>query len=425
MRASARPEEAAHGRDQPERAPFLLDGARVQRAEPPRFLGRLEAFASLALRHVTVVPDDDVPPLAVDGLSYLAGGKRSTSALFRANDLHEVSFSARGVTAIVGPSGAGKTILLRAIAGHIPATGAVRLNGLDVSGQQTERRGIVTVFQDFGLFPHLTGLENVAEGAHRLVGRTKSQRLWLAAQQLRELDIEHCAGRLPRLMSGGEQQRVAIARALMAEPDLLLLDEPTAALDQLQRGALHELLRRLRITRPDLPVVLVSHDLDFACLVADRIGVMDEGRLLAFGDPTAVLGRPGSARVAQILGNHNLVAVRLEQDGSFLSHIHLPPLESGDLSEVGTCIALIPHDAVILQPQPDGGNQGAMLTSVASLGAMTRFTLRIGDHLTLTGVTLGRLFPTGLLPGAEVRFAIAQDAVSFVPIEDRREEPWR
>jgi putative spermidine/putrescine transport system ATP-binding protein len=373
----------------------------------------LESFASLDLQHEAVSPDEEADPLQIESLSYTSRGNRAIGDASRPNVLHAIEFAARGVVAVVGPSGAGKTTLLRVIAGHLPARGSIRLNGRDVSSLPAERRNIVTVFQDFGLFPHLTGLQNVIEGARRHTGLARAERLWLAGQHLRDLGIEHVAERLPRMMSGGEQQRVAIARALMAEPELLLLDEPTAALDQLQRESLQNLVQSLRSRRPDLPIVLVSHDRDFAFSVADRLGVMDSGRLLAFGEPRELLSRPPSSRVARILGNHNVVPGRVGDDGVFAADYALPAIKADGAVEPGAWLALIPHDAITLCPATGEPVGDAAVTSLADLGAMVRISLSVGGK-TLVAAAARRSLPPDVEAGSKVAFGILQDSVVLV-----------
>jgi putative spermidine/putrescine transport system ATP-binding protein len=377
----------------------------------------LEWFASLALRHETVSAEEDPAALLVDSLCCSSGQRGEIGPASRSFHLSGISFATRGVMAVVGPSGAGKTTLLRAIAGHIPTQGTIRLAGVDVSSWPAERRAVITVFQDFGLFPHLTGLQNVLEGGWRLVGRSKEGAQQLAMQQLRELNVEHCAAKRPDKMSGGEQQRVAIARALMADPELLLLDEPTAALDQLQRFSLEQLIRRLRATRPSLSIVLVSHDLDFALSVADQIGVMDAGRLLAVGAPGELISSPGSARIAEILGSHNLVHGSVGQDGNFLGDSGLIRLTPNQRLAAGRYVALVPHDAVQLCAARDEGTGSAILVSLRKVGGMARFSIRLTDGSELGGVAVSRSLLDHFEPGAEVPFAIASDAVSLVCAE--------
>jgi ABC-type Fe3+/spermidine/putrescine transport system ATPase subunit len=374
----------------------------------------VQDFRSTALRHQAVAIPDEVPALVLEGICVAGGRDRATAAAPRPNILDNVSLTADGITALIGPSGAGKTTLLRAIAGHVPATGSVVLDGIDVSRQPTERRGIATVFQDFGLFPHLTGLGNAVEGGRRRSQISKHERLLLADEQLRELNVAHCADRLPRFMSGGEQQRVAIARALMADPNLLLLDEPTAALDQMQREALQDVLRRLRIRRPELPILLVSHDLEFAFAVADYVGVMDAGRLLTFGEPGSLISRPGSVRAARILGDFNVVPGDLLEDGSFASGmLSLPCNASAEPLDAGHRFALVPRDGVILDPPGEGGSE-ATIASISHFPSTIGFSLRTADGTILEGRALRRAFPEGLTVGSTARFAIDPRGLSFV-----------
>lgn len=374
----------------------------------------LEGVTSLVLQHEVVSSVDEQDPLEIENLSYTSGEGQTIGSETRPNVLHDIGFAACGVVAIVGPSGAGKTTLLRAIAGHIAAKGSIRLNGKDVSSLPVERRNIVTVFQDFGLFPHLTGIQNVVEGARRLPGLDESERRWLADQHLRDLGIENCAERLPRFMSGGEQQRVAIARALMAEPELLLLDEPTAALDQLQRDSLQNLLQNLRSRRPDLPIMLVSHDREFALSVADRLGVMDGGRLLAFGVPGDLISRPPSSRVARILGSHNVLRGQVGSDGLFVADLSLPPIMLVPPVQPGDWLALVPHDAIALCPAGDESDWKATVNSLADLGATVRISLGVGGNEPLIAAVGRRSLPGGLKVGSRVTFEILLDSVVLV-----------
>jgi molybdate transport system ATP-binding protein len=198
--------------------------------------------------------------------------------------------------ALVGPSGAGKTSVLRSIAGLArPDRGTISVAGdtwFDSArriDRRPEERSVGFVFQEYALFPHLTVEQNVTFGGGRADGL------------LRRLRIERLAGARPGELSGGERQRVALARALAREPQVLLLDEPMAALDPHTRGAvraeLHDLLREL-----GLPTVLVTHDFEDAALLADRVGVLVDGRLRQLGTPAELLGTPADAFVAAFAG---------------------------------------------------------------------------------------------------------------------------
>ena len=207
----------------------------------------------------------------------------------------------RETVALVGPSGAGKTTVLRALAGlRRPERGRIELGGetwLDVANgidRAPEERRVGFVFQDYALFPHLTVAENVAFG-----GRAR------AAELLDRFHLGHLAGARPGELSGGERQRVALARALARDPGLLLLDEPLAALDAETRarvrGELHELLRGF-----DLPTLLVTHDFEDAAALAGRVGVLVEGELLQLGSPAELVSAPGDPFVARFAGGNVL-----------------------------------------------------------------------------------------------------------------------
>lgn len=221
----------------------------------------------------------------------------------------ELHCEAGQMLALIGPSGAGKTSLLRAIAGLLPVSKGL----INVAGQtwfnseqrinlNTLDRHVGLVFQNYALMPHLTALEDVALS---LLQHSKKQRLDQARAWLDKVGITaQLQGRKPGQLSGGQQQRVALARALAREPKVLLLDEPFSAVDQLNRQGLYELLADLR-TELNIPIVLVTHDLNEARLLADQIAVIDSGKIIQQGSPLDVYKSPKSARVADLVGIRN------------------------------------------------------------------------------------------------------------------------
>lgn len=208
------------------------------------------------------------------------------------------------ILALVGPSGSGKSTTLRAIAGlYAPSGGRIACNGslwldheagINVPARQ-RRAGMV--FQSYALFPHLTAVENVMEA---LGDVRPEQRRHQARALLQRLHLGGLEDRRAAALSGGEQQRVAVARALARRPEVLLLDEPFSAVDRVTRRRLRRELMELRRELP-MPVILVTHDLDDVVKLADRMCVMHRGRILQTGAVEAVMTRPASATVAELL----------------------------------------------------------------------------------------------------------------------------
>lgn len=250
-----------------------------------------------------------VPALAITGLGVPFG---------RETGLADVSFDvAPGERlAIVGGSGTGKTTLLRAIAGlGAMSAGRVLIAGRDVSTEPPERRDAVYLHQTPLLFPHLSAGENVAFPL-RVRGVPDAEVDCRVGEALASVRLETFAGRAPRTLSGGQRHRVALARAVVARPTALLLDEPLSALDPTLRDEVRESLLALQqVYRPAL--VLVTHDLDEAGLLADRIGVLLDGRLAQVAPPAELFARPATLAVARFLGIPNLVPGVVLADGRF------------------------------------------------------------------------------------------------------------
>lgn len=216
------------------------------------------------------------------------------------------------LVALVGPSGAGKTSMLRVIAGLMPQAKA-RVQVAGPEGLQvwsdgvhapvpTQKRHVGMMFQSYALMPHLNALDNVALARLDL---PKASRLALATEHLQQVGITpELLARRPAQLSGGQQQRVALARALIRQPQVLLLDEPFSAVDQLTRQGLYALLADLRRDL-QIPIVLVTHDLQEARQLADKLVVMDRGSILQEGTPAQIHRSPRNARVADIVGVQN------------------------------------------------------------------------------------------------------------------------
>ena len=191
-----------------------------------------------------------------------------------------LSVAPREVFAILGETGAGKTVLMEAIAGAFPLeSGQILLDGKDVESLPIQQRHLGIVYQDYALFPHMTVQENVAYGL-RMNGCAPDEARERVARQLELFSIAHIADRYPGIISGGESQRAALARALVLEPEILLLDEPFSALDPTTKDRMYATVRDIH-ARFDCTIVFVTHDFNEAATLADRVGVVLDGSLRA------------------------------------------------------------------------------------------------------------------------------------------------
>ena len=300
--------------------------------------------------------------------------------------LQDVSLrlEAGALVCLLGPSGCGKTTLLRLIAGfETPDAGTIHLGGQQVSRPghvvAPEKRRIGMVFQDYALFPHLTVAQNILFGLFRRPATHRNRRL---ADLLQMIDLEDMAGRYPHELSGGQQQRVALARALAPDPQLLLLDEPFSNLDvNLRRQLRQEMQEVLR--RTEMTTVLVTHDQDEALSLADTLAILDQGRVVQYGTPEAIVQRPGTRFVAEFLALGHFLpgeirdgrivtemgSVRLGADGIAVPHGH----RRLDL--------LIPPECLILCDNGDGAQ--ARVTQITFQGTRKLYTVRLpsGAHL--------------------------------------------
>ena len=340
--------------------------------------------------------------------------------------------------ALVGPSGAGKTSMLRVLAGLMrPESGRVAVGGeLWCDTAQgvflpPQRRHVGLVFQNYALMPHLSALHNVALSLLQLphAKRLAQARHWLDHVGL----TADQQGRRPATLSGGQQQRVAVARALAREPRLLLLDEPFSAVDQMNRQGLYRLLADLR-RELSIPIVLVTHDLNEARMLADRLVVMDAGQVLQQGHPAHLYRAPRNARVADLVGIHNRFHGQwlgpAAQPGWGLLRwtaaggdaAHGPVLQVRDKGRLPTGQAVnwvIPGDGITLLPQaPQGpGEFAATVTEARYLGEITLATLELagvsGAQLLLT---LSGSSRQALTLGAPVCARLDLELVHVMPV---------
>jgi len=254
--------------------------------------------------------------------------------------VNEVSFSLDPgeILALLGPSGCGKTTTLRMLAGfEHPSAGRIFLHNREVTELPPQKRNIGIVFQDYALFPHMTLVRNVTFAMRHLPKKQQQER---AMQWLDLVGLTPYAKRYPHELSGGQQQRVALARTLAAEPELILLDEPFSNLDAALREATRKEMRSL-FKQAGTSVILVTHDQAEAMTFADKVGVMQEGRLMQMDTPQAVYQYPANAFVATFLGHTNLLSGRAmgRQAQTPLGQINLHQVSEGDVQ-----LSLRPED---------------------------------------------------------------------------------
>lgn len=221
--------------------------------------------------------------------------------------------------ALLGPSGCGKTTTLRMVAGfEFPTAGSVHIHGEEMGHRPPDRRPVNTVFQSYALFPHMTVARNVAFGLE-MHGVDRSEAKRRVAEAISLVQLDGRGGAMPSDLSGGQQQRVALARAIVNRPEVLLLDEPLGALDLRLREAMQVELKQLQ-SLLGITFLHVTHDQEEALAMADRIGVMDAGRLVQVGTPAEVYERPRTRFVAEFLGDANLLTAEVID----AQHVRLP-----------------------------------------------------------------------------------------------------
>ncbi|MGZ8802733.1 MAG: ABC transporter ATP-binding protein [Mycobacterium sp.] len=277
------------------------------------------------------------------------------------------------LVALLGPSGCGKTTALRILAGLDEATsGTVSVGGVDVGRVPANKRDMGMVFQAYSLFPHLTVLDNVAFGL-KMRGKGKQQRTSRAADMLELVGLSAHAHKYAAELSGGQQQRVALARALAIEPRVLLLDEPLSALDAKVRTQLRDEIRRVQL-EVGTTTLFVTHDQEEALAVADRVGVMSQGRLEQLAAPPELYAHPATPFVADFVGLNNRVATQVSGGRATFLGVSVPALAGSVTS--GTGLAMVRPESVTVTADRAGAST---VSSVSFLGAISRVRVAMGD----------------------------------------------
>ncbi len=315
---------------------------------------------------------------------------------------------------ILGPSGAGKTVLLETIAGiYRPTGGEIVVDGRDITRLPPEMRGVGMVYQDYALFPHISVRSNIEYGL-KIKGSSREERRRRVTQLAQLLGIEHLLGRLPPTLSGGEGQRVALARALAPGPKVLLLDEPLSALDPTMREKLSwELKRTNRAT--GVPFLMVTHDIREALQLGDRVALLRDGKIEQMGPPEELLRSPASPLVAEFLGMKNLFRARFrgavaEVDG--MKIVLTKPTKGKE-----GFVAIRP-DEIILSKEPfpsSARNQwkGRVL-SLVDVGTHIEVYTAVRNTRVLTFITRSALEDLALKEGDEIYLSFKAVGVEVI-----------
>jgi sulfate transport system ATP-binding protein len=310
------------------------------------------------------------------------------------------------LVALLGPSGCGKTTLLRIIAGlEMPDSGTVLFHGEDATHTDVRERRVGFVFQHYALFRHMTVFENVAFG---LRVRPRSERPAEPAIRrtvedlLKLVQLDWLADRYPSQLSGGQRQRVALARALAVEPKVLLLDEPFGALDAKVRKELRRWLRRLH-DELHATSVFVTHDQEEALEVADRVVVLNEGRVEQVGTPEEVYEHPASPFVYQFLGNVNLFHGRVHAGRTYIDQVQVAVGDNHHLDDAPALVYARPHQIEIASHTNGDGGIAATVRRVQPFGGVVRVELEAGDGAAIDAeISRERYLSHQLKPGESV-----------------------
>jgi sulfate transport system ATP-binding protein len=302
---------------------------------------------------------------------------------FVALDNVSLDFPSGELTALLGPSGCGKTTLLRIIAGlEQPDAGQVLLDGDDASGHHVRERQVGFVFQHYALFKHMSVFENVAFGLRVKPRGQRPSEAEIRKKVLSLLELVQLgwlADRYPPQLSGGQRQRIALARALAVEPRVLLLDEPFGALDAKVRKELRRWLRRLH-DELHVTSIFVTHDQEEALEVADRIVLMNKGKVEQIGSPAQVYNHPASPFVYGFLGNVNLFQGRVHEGVLDAGGVHLEAPDHEDARDAQGIGFVRPHDIEIERFTADAEGIIARLRRAHAIGPLAQLELERADN---------------------------------------------
>lgn len=313
--------------------------------------------------------------------------------------------------ALMGPTGAGKTVLLEAIAGLVPVlSGAIEAGGRDITALPPEKRGVGIVYQDYSLFPHLSVRQNILYGA-RYCHSSRQDTESLLESLSADLCIEGILHRDPKTLSGGEMQRVTLARALIVKPDILLLDEPLSAIDAVFRNDLRQMLKKLH-RDTGATFLMVTHDFAEALTLAERAAVINEGRIEQVGGVRDIFQRPRSSFVASFVGMKNILPASFNGDTARVNGLSITVGSVHDREQ--GYITIRPEDIVLSRSPLDSSMRNSfrgIVSEIVDLGFSCEVYLAAGDTVFIALVTKGALIDLDITEGGEFYLSFKATAV--------------
>ncbi len=311
----------------------------------------------------------------------------------------------------LGPTGAGKTLLLEAIAGMLPVTGGcIKVNGKDITRLPPGRRGIGIMYQDYALFPHLTVHENINFGLRYQKTKNKKSAQWVE-WLMEHLGIQHLAQRSINNLSGGEKQRTALARALAVRPALLLLDEPLSALDPCFREEIRNILKRLH-RESGITFIMVTHDFSEALSLGTRTAILNNGAIEQIGAVSEVFRRPATPFVAEFVGMKNIFPSAFRDTTAIVDKIEI---KLGSPTGAGKhYIAIRPEDIMIRNKKFSGNGMNIFqgrISSVSDHGPYCEVYAMIGKTALSAFLSKGDLIAMDLVEKKDIYIAIRSSAI--------------
>jgi molybdate/tungstate transport system ATP-binding protein len=312
---------------------------------------------------------------------------------------------------LMGPTGAGKTVLLEALAGLLPPSrGQIIIGGVDLTKAPPEGRGVGIVYQDYALFPHLTVLENIRYGLrfHKIDPPESAARLQYLLETLRIADLQ---ARYPLNLSGGEKQRVALARALIIKPKVLLLDEPLSSLDPGFREEIRALLQALHKSS-EVTFLMVTHNFSDAFSLADRAAVINNGRIEQVDTVENIFQKPRTTFVARFIGMKNLFAARFRSDKAHLGDLEITL--AGTPQNGVRHVAIRPEDMVLQSPaasSPRENTFAGVVKGVVEMGFFAEVQVAVGQVVFRAAISKKNLVEQGIHEGEPVTLSFEPTAV--------------